>query len=541
MGVGARREESSVVSSVLWTSILLSSAWGFDPFALEGTQPHDLNQPLEPSSNCELCHAGYAESPTDAWQGTMMANAVRDPLFLAALTIAEQDLADSGNFCLRCHTPNGWLEGRCLPGDGSALSEEDIDSGISCDACHRMVEAPGGSLIGNAQYTIADDASKRGTIGSELSTHGVIADPYQADGDMCGVCHEVSNPALNDFPIELTWTEWVNSDFAVEGETCQDCHMKVTRGYAANLFGLPDRDIHVHRFVGANAWIPEVLAAEYPELGREEAFLQTAADARELLLESAILEVMPPKTQLRPNSDGQILIRVENLTGHKLPSGYPEGRRIWLEVTVEDAQGELLFSSGVYDPVIADLPSDPQVRIYQALLGTDGRQSYHMVEQNDLIQDTRIPPRGFLPNANTQPIGIEYPMQPDDTMAHWDLAPYEFFIPQGTEGPLKVRAVLWHQTISKSYVEFLRDSNYTDDRGDELYRMWEEHGKSPPEYMGAASASLTLGPAYVAPPITALPEPEPKKDGCLCAVTGGVIPSVALAWSALLLRRRREA
>lgn len=530
-----------MVTFVLWASGMLTPAWAEDPFALQGTQPHDLNLPLEPSSNCELCHAGYSESPTNAWEGTMMANAVRDPLFLAALTIAEQDLEGSGNFCLRCHTPNGWLEGRCLPGDGSALTEEDIDSGISCDACHRMVDAPGGTLTGNAQYTIADDPDKRGMIGSELSTHGVVADPYQADGDMCGVCHEVSNPALDDFPIELTWTEWVNSDFAVEGETCQDCHMKVTRGYAANLFGLPERDIHVHRFVGGNAWIPEVLAAEYPELGREEAFLQAANDARELLLESAILEVLPPEPQLRPNSDGQIQIRVENLTGHKLPSGYPEGRRIWLEVTVEDAAGALLFSSGVYDPVLADLPNDPQVRIYEALLGTDGVQSYHMVEQNDLIKDTRIPPRGFLPNADTQPVGLEYPMQPNGTMVHWDDAPFEFFIPTDTPGPLTVRAVLWHQTTTKTYVEFLRDNNYTDDRGDELYRMWEEHGKSPPEPMASVSAGLPLGPPVTTPPpITTVPGEEPKEGGCLCSATGAIAPSLALAWVGLLLRRRES-
>ena len=41
-----------------------------------------------------------------------------------------------------------------------------------------------------------------------------------------------------------------------------------------------------------------------------------------------------------------LAIKVTNLTGHKLPTGYSEGRRMWLNVQVRDANGGLVFESG---------------------------------------------------------------------------------------------------------------------------------------------------------------------------------------------------
>jgi hypothetical protein len=50
----------------------------------------------------------------------------RDPLFRAALAIANQDIEGIGEFCLRCHAPRGWLEGRSRPADGAVLNRQFI-------------------------------------------------------------------------------------------------------------------------------------------------------------------------------------------------------------------------------------------------------------------------------------------------------------------------------------------------------------------------------------------------------------------------------
>ena len=69
----------------------------------------------------------------------MMAHASRDPLFEANMVIANQDAPESGDLCLRCHFPRGWLSGRSVPTDGSRMQPADR-IGVACDLCHRMVD-----------------------------------------------------------------------------------------------------------------------------------------------------------------------------------------------------------------------------------------------------------------------------------------------------------------------------------------------------------------------------------------------------------------
>ena len=69
----------------------------------------------------------------------MMANASIDPLFLACLTKANADAPESGDLCLRCHSPRGWLNGRSSPTDGTRLHDQD-KVGVSCEFCHRLVD-----------------------------------------------------------------------------------------------------------------------------------------------------------------------------------------------------------------------------------------------------------------------------------------------------------------------------------------------------------------------------------------------------------------
>ena len=90
-----------------------------------GTQPGTLVNPLSPAERCSECHAGGTTAvgetymAADAWSASMMANAARDPLFLATLTVAEQDAPGLGTACLRCHSPGGFTAGRATPGFGT--------------------------------------------------------------------------------------------------------------------------------------------------------------------------------------------------------------------------------------------------------------------------------------------------------------------------------------------------------------------------------------------------------------------------------------
>jgi len=101
-----------------------------------------------------------------------------------------------------------------------------------------------------------------------------------------------------------------------------------------------------------------------------------------------------------------------------------------------------------------------------------------------IYKDNRIPPRGFT-NANfreiqSPPVGAGY-----SDGQYWD--DVQFMPPVGTASAA-VR--VFYQTLSKDYVEFLRDANFTNDAGDILYEQWALAGKSPPEEMVAQTIDL---------------------------------------------------
>ncbi|RMG17292.1 MAG: hypothetical protein D6729_09360 [Deltaproteobacteria bacterium] len=513
-----------VCTTVLLSAVLSMPARAEVP--LPGTQPEDLATPLQPSESCANCHGGFDEArvvePWDTWAGSPMAHAARDPLFLASLTITEQDLPGAGDFCLRCHAPNGWLAGRSTPGDGRQLRGEDWE-GIGCDFCHRLEEGtaqdPQAPYVGNAQYFVSNDPAKRGGLSNPAAEHATIDSDYHRSSMLCALCHDVTNPLLpqrdpatgaslgRNVALERTWTEWAQSDFPDEGIGCTDCHMGAYDGLTAGTAAAPARlGLHGHEFNGGNAWLPLALAEADPSLGaaRAESLDHARAKALEALQEAATVEVLPPE-QGRVGEPLRFEVRVTNLTGHKLPTGYPEGRRMWLQVVVRDGGGRELMHSGAYDTTTATLEEDPQLRLYEAKWGVSGgapatESSFHFALVDALLTDTRIPPRGFRPSDETRPVGRSYE-------GPYDLAPYEVLPEQA--GELTVEATLWYQTTTRAYVEWLVAENVSDSRGSDLRRIWEASGRAAPVAMASATATIPVVEAEETPP--------PAATGCACS------------------------
>jgi hypothetical protein len=182
-------------------------------------------------------------------------------------------------------------------------------------------------------------------------------------------------------------------------------------------------------------------------------------------------------------------VTVTNQTGHKLPSGYPEGRRIWLNLRAYDNNGDLIYESGAYDLETGVLTHDADVKIYEIkpgisealapIVNLPAGPSFHFVLNDTIYKDNRIPPRGFTNAAfdsiQSPPIAYSYA-----DGEYWDLT--EYSIPDSTA---QVVALLYYQSTSKEYVEFLRDENVTNHWGTTLYDLWSANGKSPPVPMVA--------------------------------------------------------
>jgi hypothetical protein len=510
---------------------------------LAGTQPLAGATLADPNVSCRTCHGDYepANEPWATWRGSMMAQAMRDPLFLACLAVAEQDAPSVGDLCLRCHTPGGWQEGRSIDTSGGMLTAKDRE-GIQCDFCHRAVDpvytagvnppqdlsvlagvSPLPLQYGNGQFISDPGADKRGPFSDPLAAgHNSLYSPFHTSSNLCGTCHDVSNPVFvetapgkytpNGFdaahpdqnlrnmkPVERTFSEWQASAFA-QGpvalpnypeavSSCQDCHMRNVTAAGSNQPGSPVRsNLPLHDLTGGNTFVLDILPDFYPgEVDVDE--LQAAkVRAVAMLQKAATLE-------MTPNYAG-VTVRVVNQTAHKLISGYPEGRRMWLNLQAYDAAENLIFESGHYDPATGDLAHDEQAAIYHieggltpglaAALGLPAGPSFHFVLNDTTYLDNRIPPRGFTNAAfeaiQSPPVGYAYA-----DGQYWDDRAYT--LPNTAR---TVHARLYYQATSREYVEFLRDENTTNTIGQELYDAWVDHGRSTPVLMAEATVNVDV-------------------------------------------------
>ncbi len=620
---------------------------------MPGTQPREVSSPvpqpgdfnsLDPAGQCHFCHGGYnsAVEPSHNWQGSMMSHAGRDPLFWATLAVAEQDIDGSGDLCIRCHSPSGWLAGRSVPTDGSALTNRDHD-GIECDACHRFTNpdqsehlgvqnppfiandegSPALGYYGAAQYVLWDDVDKLGPYSDAVARHPTLDSNYHRSVDFCGTCHDVSNPAVgdlahnngaqvplepgsysgvpgssletkaafNNFPhqygiVERTFSEYkagllsqtLVSDYKKLPEdlqagvikdvyekallagkdgnyedgtkryfSCQTCHLPPVVGEAASrIHNQPKlrKDLPQHDLTGGNYWTP--VAIQYLDaqgklrLGGGLSADQIAAMADGIERAKANLK---QAVTIKVN-DGTL--KVTNLTGHKLISGYPEGRRMWLNMKWYDAEGILLREDGAYGPLTVDINGtstevrtildlhDPKTRIYEAhgamtqewakqLLGLgvskdlplsfdrvsgevsmtleqlakhepgSYHETFHFVLNNYLAKDNRIPPYGMsydeARRRNALPVPADQFGNPGagGTYDYWDRVP--LYPPAGA---VTATIDLLYQPTSWEYIQFLyrantRSNDFLADEGMNLLDAWLNTGMAEPYVMASTA------------------------------------------------------
>ena len=362
---------------------------------------------------------------------------------------------------------------------------------------------------------------------------GQGGDPVVA-ARVCGSCHNVDNPTLswdpvrgqywpnapdtpapsfaagNLFPVERTYDEWLHSAYATtqgayapqfagskpDGivRTCQDCHMPRAIGTAA--YGDVQRDcqtngcLPTHTLMGANTWTPQLLQDNRWRLNA--AADASALDAATMAARALLQKAATVTVTLAVSGARQIaVVRVINETGHKLPTGYAEGRRMWLTVRAFDAAGQEVFASGVYSPATGVLDVDPWLKTYEVQqgltpelaseLGLPAGESFHFVLNNTVVKDNRVPPRGYTIAAYAQP-GLQPISASYGDGQHWDDTIYPL-----PDTAVTVTATLYYQTASKEYIDFLRAQGGID--GATLGQLWDDR-KSPPEVVAESSGAF---------------------------------------------------
>jgi hypothetical protein len=220
---------AGVYPAFSWTPLAIED----DPLVrMPGTQPGqgvDLTEPFV----CLSCHGleqtdgqGNIVAPGFSWAGSMMAQAARDPLFWAAITVAAQDSIwavgnpNAVDICERCHFPEGWLGGRCDPANASAMTHSDFD-GVHCDACHRMWDpffetTHNGTREGNDWTTYWDEVGNTGP-GSGTPSQNGADQTYGEDASLVGTIKLFSGSDFyQDYlPKSIAYNENANGQYFV--------------------------------------------------------------------------------------------------------------------------------------------------------------------------------------------------------------------------------------------------------------------------------------------------------------------------------------
>jgi len=632
-----------------------------------GTQPFEIGE-LSSVGECSICHGGTVNpdfEPFFGWQGGMMSHAARDPLFWASLAIVEQDFLPNadptlrgggGDFCLRCHMPNGWMQGRSTPTDGSAMNPSLDADGVQCEHCHKLVNPdPPVNIAGtievqNAPYIANDGVDayvgsgmfvmngtdlRLGPYADTNPPHTFAQSSLHRSADLCGTCHDVSNPVVGDLahnfgaqiPLdpgtysgdpasavtakaafnnkphkygsaERTYSEWksgglsdtlVNdfnslppalkttggaieisrsrawqpftmtanySDGTPRYYTCQTCHMSASRGVGCRIGSVPTRlDLPRHDQTGGGYWVPQLI--QYMDgqgtlrfgggltTDQTDAMAAGMLRAEAKLQSAALLEATPHA--------GRLVVRVTNLSGHKLITGYPEGRRLWINVKWFDVIDALVAENGAYGQIgrtVQDSSSvthqvnsliDPaNTVIFAADPGIDQRwadqllgfglesdmalsydrltdqvtktlgqlaadppgtewSNFHFVLGNVMLDDTRIPPYLFDRDQAAERSALPVPPQQYGNPGGGGVYDY-WSVSQVAVPPGAVRAEvrLFYQQTSWEYIQFLwlendQQSTFLGQEGINLLDGWLNTGQNTPLEIAMADVDLSLG------------------------------------------------
>jgi hypothetical protein len=477
------------------------------------------------SENCMACHnnlvtpSGEDVSIGTTWRSTMMANSARDPYWQAGVRRETMDhptraTAIQGE-CAGCHMPMAARIAREAGGRGDVFGHLPLAlplppaparqqelrrlaaDGVSCSVCHQISRDHLGtreSFNGEFVLEATPAAGPRRIFGPfrvdagrttiMRSASGFVQEeaPHIKQSELCATCHTLITTAfgpngdvVGSLPEQMNYQEWRHSDFAREERSCQSCHMPTAAGpvRAASVLGDARDTLARHVFVGGNAYMVRLLNRYRHELGvvalPSELEATAAATVRQLQRDTAELTLSAPTL-----AAGTLAfdVDVRNITGHKLPTGYP-ARRVWLHVAVRNVRGDSVFESGafgdagsiagndndldgrLFEPHYDEITTSDQVQIYESILGdVYGAVTTGLLTATQYLKDNRLLPRGFDKTTAPAEIGVYGDARGDGTFAGGsDRVRYR--IPVSVSGELTIDVELRYQPIAYRWAQNL--------------------------------------------------------------------------------------
>lgn len=330
--------------------------------------------------------AGCHEQIVQEWKPSAHRYAAMDTVFLGIQNVmAKQNGPESTRYCGGCHDPISLFSGTKNIFVENLTGLQGYQEGISCLACHGIRET---DIKGNANYTVTQPSEyfwqwqDRGLarLGRDFliraypAEHNKLGKRAFKKPEYCAACHkQFIDKEVNRVgwvQLQNQYDNWAASHWNHKGDVtktveCRECHMPLVESHDPAAGDTMDYNRRAndgkhrsHRFIASNQLMPTLLKDKLEgwqeQVNQTEKWLQGKTDIPEISEKWAKgplvkLALSVPETV---PADQPIPIRVilaSNKVGHDFPTGPLDIIQSWLEVTVTDGAGKVVFSSGKRD------------------------------------------------------------------------------------------------------------------------------------------------------------------------------------------------
>ncbi|OGU20244.1 MAG: hypothetical protein A3K13_12015 [Gemmatimonadetes bacterium RIFCSPLOWO2_12_FULL_68_9] len=395
-----------VVSGAL-CGVLALAAYAYQPPRLVNRLPHDYSYVLGPdrpfapslartntgqafdarsmggSQSCGT--SGCHEQIYREWSVSAHRYSAMDLGFRAIqTTMGKQNGPESTRYCGGCHDPISLFAGVKNLFQDELSSPIGKDEGVSCIVCHSIKET---DVKGNASYLIAQPQRYLFELNADSATrplrdflirayprHHVKSLQHRLfkSPEFCAACHK---QFIDEEINKVGWVQlqnqydnwrksrWNDSTNARKTIECRECHMPLQD--SDDPAGGDDLDYNrsggdgkhrSHRFLAANQFMPLALKLPGAEehVALTEKWLQGKIEIPEIADKwrngpAVPIELVAPKA-VKPGQDVRVQVLItSNKVGHDFPTGPLDIIQSWVELTVTDQDGNLVFASGRRD------------------------------------------------------------------------------------------------------------------------------------------------------------------------------------------------
>lgn len=326
--------------------------------------------------------AGCHQEIYREWQASAHRYSAMDTAFRVVQTVmAEQNSPESTRYCAGCHDPISLFAGAKRASPTDLTTPVGRDEGVSCIVCHAIDST---DVKGNASYVISLPERymyelRDGAAANFVSDFLIRAYPQRhveslshrmfKSPEFCAACHkQFVDEEVNQVgwvQLQNQYDSWRKSRWNHPGEPtktveCRECHMRLVEssdpasGDPLDYNRSPDDGKHrSHRFLAANQFMPLALGLEGAEKHVElvERWLQGRIEIPEIQdkwtegpavpLELEVPEVVRPGEQVEISATF-----TNNKAGHDFPTGPLDIIQSWVEITVTDRHGNVVFQTG---------------------------------------------------------------------------------------------------------------------------------------------------------------------------------------------------